>query len=238
MSQGIVIAGVVLLLILVGVLVFYFMSQGDESSSDDSSSKGELVITEEGAELNKGESKTEGYIQLPEVHQCKGDGDKPEFCSSYEQKPENGFAYVYNFDAESPEYKSCPGGDHDCWYVEQYDDDGTLVGITDKNDKSLMDKVIDEVWDNKWDPEHRMLKHFGSMVEFKDGKLVAKTSWEEGDKKINVGDSLSPGDVPSMGLYLIVLFASMHAVGEEKPSKVTINVKGAKQKFTNFKGWN
>ena len=67
--------------------------------------------------------------------------------------------------------------------MKQYDDDGTLVGITDKNDKSLMDKVIDEVWDNKWDPEHPMLKHFGSMVEFKDGKLVAKTSWEEGDKK-------------------------------------------------------
>lgn len=228
----IAIAGVVLLLILVGGLVtLYFMSQGDDSSS-----KGELVITDEGSSTND-ESKKEGYIQLPNLRECKGDSEeKPDYCSKYEFSETAGYAYAYDLslaDIQGGNYEECVGGGHDCWYTEQYDQDGTLVGVVDKDGVSLLDKIADDVWNDKWSEDAGIVKFFREEVEYKDGKLLAKKEIRFGgdDTKVNPGETLKPGDVPMTSLYFIVLFSSMKLAGAEKPSKITLKIKNAKNQF-------
>jgi hypothetical protein len=225
--------GIILILIVIGVLVYYFMNQGDDSSSDDSSpKKGELVITEEGTETGK--SKKENYIQVPDLNGCQGD-KQPEYCKGYDSSPEKGFAYVYDLSIDGktgPNYTECPGGGHECWYVEQYDEEGALVGIVDRDGKSMLDKIVEDVWNDKWSSDHPMVKTFTKAAEYKDEKLIAKEKFSsEQGKKIEVGEVIKVGDMPTAFLYFIVLFAAMKAAGAEKPSKITLKIKGSKEKF-------
>ena len=227
-----------LLLLIGGLVALYFTNKNKDSSSDDSSpKKGELVITEEGTETGN-KSKKENYIQIPDLHKCKGD-KQPEYCKSYNKSPENGFAYVYDLSIvgnTGPTYTECPGGGHECWYVEQYDEEGTLVGLVDKNGVSMLDKIVEDVWNDKWSSDHPMVKNFTKVAEYKDEKLVAKEklSFEKG--KIEVGEVIKVGDVPATSLYFIVLFTAMKAAGAEKPSKITLKIKGSKEKFVNMMG--
>ena len=238
----IVIVSVVLLLILVGGLTaFYFMnknkdSSSDESSSEDSSTTGdELIITEEGTETSA-KSNKENYIQMPEVQKCAeaNKGKKPEFCTDYKLKEDTGFVYAYDLslaDIGSPRYEECVGGGHDCWYTEQYDQDGTLVGVVDKDGVSLLDKIVDDVWNDKWSEDAGIVKFFKKDLEYKDGKLIAKKEIKLPGKEIKPGEVLKPGDVPATSLYFIALFSSMKLAGAEKPSKITLKIKNTKMKF-------
>jgi len=227
--------GIILILIVIGVLVYYFMNQGDDSSSDDSSpKKGELVITEEGTETGK--SKKENYIQLPDLTECHGD-KQPEYCKGYDSSPEKGFAYVYDLSIDGktgPNYTDCPGGGHECWYVEQYDEEGALVGIVDSDGKSMLDKIVEDVWNDKWSSDHPMVKEFTKVAEYKDEKLIAKEKINTDQGKIEAGEVIKVDDVPSTSLYFLVLFAAMKAAGAEKPSKITLKIKGSKEKFDDW----
>tara|TARA_B110001452_G_C15095457_1_gene382014 strand:+ start:79 stop:819 length:741 start_codon:yes stop_codon:yes gene_type:complete len=236
----IVIVGIVLALIIIGVLVYFLMNKGDDSSSDDSSSedsspKGEeLIITDEGSEIIN-ESKKEGYIQMPNLSMCAMErGEKPNYCSNYEFSETTGFVYTYDLslaDIGSPTYEECVGGGHDCWYTEQYDQDGTLVGVVDKDGVSLLDKIADDVWGDKWSEDAGIVKFFKKDVEYKDGKLIAKEEIKFPGKEIKPGEVLKPGDVPATSLYFIALFSSMKLAGAEKPSKITLKIKNTKMKF-------
>jgi len=237
----IVIVGIVLALIIIGVLVYFLMNKGDdsssedESSSEDSSPKGEeLIITDEGSEIIN-ESKKEGYIQMPKLSICATErGEKPNYCSNYEFSETTGFAYAYDLslaDIGSPRYEECVGGGHDCWYTEQYDQDGTLVGVVDKDGVSLLDKIVDDVWNDKWSEDAGIVKFFKKDLEYKDGKLIAKKEIKLPGKEIKPGEVLKPGDVPATSLYFIALFSSMKLAGAEKPSKITLKIKNTKMKF-------
>jgi len=231
----IVIVGIVLILIIIGVLVYFLMNRGDDSSSDDSSPKGEeLIITDEGSEIIN-ESKKEGYIQMPNISRCAmNTGKKPDYCSNYEFSETTGLAYTYDLslaDIKSPLYKECVGGGHDCWYTEQYDQDGALVGVVDKDGVSLLDKIADDVWNDKWSEDAGIVKMFKKDVEYKDGKLIAKEEIKFPGKEIKPGEVLKPGDAPATSLYFIALFSSMKLAGAEKPSKITLKIKNTKMKF-------
>lgn len=233
----IVIVSVLLLLVLAGGLTtLYFMNKNKDSSSDDSSTTGdELVITEEGTETSA-KSNKENYIQMPEVHKCAeaNKGEKPEFCTDYKLKKNTGFAYAYDLSLgdSGAGYEECVGGGHDCWYIEKYDKDGTMVGVVDKNGVSLLDKIADDIWNDKWDKDSGIVKEFSGLAKFKNGKLIAKKKFRSRDGvEINVGDVIKPGDAPTTSIYFTLLLLSMKSAGVKKPSKIRLKIKGSKKKF-------
>ena len=236
----IVIVSVLLLLVLAGGLAaLYFKNKNKDSSSDDSSTTGdELIITEEGTETSA-KSNKENYIQMPQVQKCTeaNKGKKPEFCTDYKLKEDTGFAYAYDLslgDTAGPRYEECVGGGHDCWYVEKYDEDGTMVGVVDKNGVSLLDKIADDIWNDKWDKDSGIVKEFSKLAKFEDGKLIAQEKFRSraDGTEINVGDVIKPGDAPTTSIYFTLLLLSMKSAGMKKPSKITLKIKGSKKKFT------
>ena len=239
----IVVVSVVLLLVLIGGLAaFYFMNKNKnkDSSSDDSSTTGdELIITEEGTETSA-KSNKENYIQMPQVQKCVSEDPRlrPEFCTDYKLNENTGFAYAYHLslgNSTGPRYEECVSGGHDCWYVEQYDEDGTMVGVVDKNGVSLLDKIADDIWNDKWDKDSGIVKEFSTVAKFEDGKLIANEKFRSrngGD--INVGDVIKPGEAPTTSLYFTLLLLSMKSAGVKKPSKITLKIKGSKKKFTDL----
>tara|TARA_B100001559_G_C16308451_1_gene533046 strand:- start:52 stop:813 length:762 start_codon:yes stop_codon:yes gene_type:complete len=241
----IVIASVVLLLILIlvgGLTAFYFMNKNknkDSSSDDSSTTGGELIITEEGTETSA-KSNKENYIQMPEVQKCAeaNKGKKPEFCTDYKLKEDTGFAYAYDLslgNSSGPRYEECVSGGHDCWYVEKYDEDGTMVGVVDKNGVSLLDKIADDIWNDKWDKDSGIVKEFSRIAKFEDGKLIANEKFRSRNgSDINVGDVVKPGEAPTTSLYFMVLLLSMKSAGAKKPSKITLKIKDSKKKFTDL----
>lgn len=237
----IVVVGLLLLLVLVGGLAtLYFIKKNKDSPSDDSSTTGdELVITEEGTETSA-KSNKENYIQMPEVHKCAeaNKGKKPEFCTDYKLTENTGFAYAYHLslgNSSGPRYEECVGGGHGCWYVEKYDEDGTMVGVVDKNGVSLLDKIADDIWNDKWDKDSGIVKEFSKLAKFEDGKLITKEKFRSRDgSEIKVGDVIKPGDAPTTSIYFTILLLSMKSAGVKKPSKITLKIKGSKKKFTDL----
>jgi hypothetical protein len=234
--------GFIVILLLLAVAVgaaYYYYTQTTEPSTGPSTqtTEPELVITEDGASLTENYRimpKREKYIQMPRVADCQK-GTKSEMCNAYDKN--DGFAFVYDLslaDAGSPRYENCPGGGHDCWYTEKYDEEGTLIAVTDKNGVSMLDKIADDIWSDKWSMEHRLVSEMSDAVEFKDGTLKAKRLLTfGGGQKVEVGEVVKPTDLPS-SMYFIALFTSMKNAGEEKPAKITLKVKGAKDYFNKF----
>jgi hypothetical protein len=223
-----------IVVILVAALAYYYFTQMQDKPS---SGQSQLTITENGTTLTEGYRimpKSEAYIQMPEVESCGRDNEKS-YCSSYEGTTTNGFAYVYDLslsDITSPVYTECPGGGHDCWFIEKYDSEGTMIGVVNKNGESMLDKLVDDIWDDKLDMDSAMVSELLSRMEFKNGKLVAIMDFNmTGNITFALGDEFKITDSPLPSLYFLILFLAMKLAGEEKPGKIVINVKNAKEKF-------
>lgn len=203
-----------------------------------SSGQSQLTITENGTTLTEGYRimpKSEAYIQMPQVSSCGRDNEES-YCSSYEGIATNGFAYVYDLSLgdilTSPkDYTECPGGGHDCWFIEKYDSEGNMIGVVNKNGESMLDKLIDDIWDDKLDMDSPMISEILSKVEFKNGKLVAMVDFSIGLSSVAVGDEFKITDSPFPSVYFLILFLAMKMSDEEKPGKIVINVKNAKENF-------
>jgi hypothetical protein len=229
----------ILFVILGGAAYYYFTQMKSKPTVRPSVEPSglELLITEDGASLTENYRimpKREKYIQTPYVAACQKGADS-EMCNAYDKN--DGFAFVYDLslaDIGSPQYESCPGGGHDCWYTEKYDEDGTLIAVTDKNGVSMLDKIADDIWSDKWDMNNALVNEIIKSVEFKDGSLIAKRQLSLGvSGKAEIGDKIKPTEIPG-SLYFIMLFGSMKIAGEEKPAKITLNVKGSKDIFKKF----
>jgi len=225
--------------VIVLAVVGYFVYNNKEKkpSPDEGGSPGELVITEDGASMTEGYRimpRREKYVQFPNVSSCGTEGPK-DYCSAYDVSDTSGFAFVYDLslkDATSPEYFECPGGGHDCWYIEKYDDEGTMIGVDNKNGESMLDKIADDIWGDKWDMEnHPMVQEVKRGMEFKNGTLIAKNRL---NSNINVGDAITPIDFPT-SLYFTALLIAMKLAGVEKPSKITLKIRNARDLFVQFK---
>jgi len=230
---GYVIAFVLLVICIVVPLAYYYFTQIQGEPSQGST----LTITENGTTLTEGYRimpKSEAYIEMPEVYSCGRDNEKS-YCPSYEGTVTNGFAYVYDLslsDITTPEYTECPGGGHDCWFIEKYDSEGTMIGVVNKNGESLLDKLTDDIWDDKLDMNSPMVSDLLSKMEFKNGKLVTKDTLNmTGNITIAAGDEFKISDSPLPSIYFLNLLLAMKAAGVEKPSTITLNVKNAKEKF-------
>ena len=230
----------ILMMMMVGLAIAgyfaydkYFKKAKPATGSPATGSPGELIITGEGATM----SKTEKYIEMPDLSRCyRESGEMEEYCSAYDKNENNGFAFVYDLTVgDSRGYNSCPGGGHECWYIEKYDNEGTMIDVVNKDGKSMLNAIADDVWNDKWDMENvRLVQQASEIFEFKDGKLVAKKKFGAGGTKFEVGDIIKPTDFPS-SLYFIGLFIAMKLANAEKPTKITVNIKNAKALFDKMK---
>jgi hypothetical protein len=230
----------ILMMMMVGLAIAgyfaydkYFKKAKPATGSPATGSPGELIITGEGATM----SKTEKYIEMPDLSRCyRESGEMEEYCSAYDKNENNGFAFVYDLTVgDSRGYNSCPGGGHDCWYIEKYDNEGTMIDVVNKDGKSMLNAIADDVWNDKWDMENvRLVKEASGIFEFKDGKLVAKKKFGARGTEFEVGDIIKPTDFPS-SLYFIGLFIAMKLANAEKPTKITVNIKNAKALFDKLK---
>lgn len=228
---------VVVVVILLAVLAYYFTRTKDEPKETPSPKGNELVITEDGASMSEGYRimpRRENYIQVPEVEKC-GTDRAPEYCSVYDASDTNGFAYVYDLslsDIRNAAYNECQGGGHECWFIEKYDDDGTLISVVNKNGDNMLDMIADDIWADKWSTDSPIVNEISTMVEFKDGTLKAKKKLNfGGGKKVEMGEAVKLSDMPTSSLYFIALFGAMKNADVEKPSKITLNVKNSRDKF-------
>ena len=230
----------ILMMMMVGLAIAgyfaydkYFKKAKPATGSPATGSPGELIITGEGATM----SKTEKYIEMPDLSRCyRESGEMEEYCSAYDKNENNGFAFVYDLTVgDSRGYNRCPGGGHDCWYIEKYDNEGTMIDVVNKDGKSMLNAIADDVWNDKWDMENiRLVKEASGIFEFKDGKLVAKKKFGARGTEFEVGDIIKPTDFPS-SLYFIGLFIAMKLANAEKPTKITVNIKNAKALFDKMK---
>ena len=171
---------------------------------------------------------------MPNTVSCHGSYPQ-DYCSAYDKN--DGLAIVYDLSLSNSSfsrYTECPGGGHDCWYTEKFDQDGSLIAVTNKQGESLIDKLADDLWSDKIDINHDLFDELAKTVEIKDGKLVTKKAFTSASRgTLNVGDVLVPTDTESDGMstYFIVLLIAMKLAGMEKPGKIILNVKGAGDRF-------
>jgi len=226
----------VFFVMLAGGGYFVYTKYGKKDSVDPVGST--LEITEDGASLTENYRimpKRERYIQAPDIVECQGE-NQAEFCSHWNRE---GFAVVYdlslaNTDVIGRAYTECPGGGHDCWYTEKFDNEGTLIAITNKQGESLLDKLADDLWSGKIDMNHQIFTGFDNMVVFKDGKLVSPNSQAlPTGRRVEAGEPIKPSDIPG-SIYFIYLLIAMKKAGEGKPDRIVLNIKGAKEEFNTF----
>ena len=235
-----VIIFIIFMVMIVGLAIagYFAYDKYFKKAKPATGSPGELIITGEGATMTNGTSNIEKYIEMPDLSRCyRESGEMEEYCSAYDKNENNGFAFVYDLTVgDSRGYNRCPGGGHDCWYIEKYDNEGTMIDVVNKDGKSMLNAIADDVWNDKWDMENvRLVQQASEIFEFKDGKLVAKKKGGGGGgTKFEVGDIIKPTDFPS-SLYFIGLFIAMKLANAEKPTKITVNIKNAKALFDKLK---
>ena len=235
-----VIIFIIFMVMIVGLAIagYFAYDKYFKKAKPATGSPGELIITGEGATMTNGTSNIEKYIEMPDLSRCyRESGEMEEYCSAYDKNENNGFAFVYDLTVgDSRGYNSCPGGGHECWYIEKYDNEGTMIDVVNKDGKSMLNAIADDVWNDKWDMENvRLVQQASEIFEFKDGKLVAKKKGGGGGgTKFEVGDIIKPTDFPS-SLYFIGLFIAMKLANAEKPTKITVNIKNAKALFDKMK---
>ena len=248
------IAVIVILLILaiiVGGVAFYYFTQRESKPSggpsggpspgpSGGSSTSTLTITENGTTLTENYQimpKREKYIQVPFVQDCYVSGiATPEYCSTpgLHDRSTDGSAYVYDLSIKSREatpYTECPGGGHECWYIEKFDQNGNLVDIVDKNGVKLLDKMADDIWADKWDDT--TLGYAKETVEYKDGKLIAVQDIPigQGNRIVPAGQEFFLKDAPVKSAYFMMLLVALKIAGQPKPERIVLNVAGVKASF-------
>ena len=234
-----ILLAVVFFVMLAGGGYFAYTKYGKKDSAAPAGPVGStLEITEDGASVTEKYMmmpKRERYLQTPDIVRCQGE-NQPEYCSHWNQE---GLAVVYdlslgNADVIGQAYRECPGGGHDCWYTEKFDNDGTLIAITNKQGESLLDKLADDLWSGKIDINHQMFNGFDRMAVFKDGKLVSpELQALPTGRRVEAGAQIKPSDIPG-SIYFIFLLIAMKRAGEEKPGRIVLNIKGAKEGFNTY----
>lgn len=244
------IAVIVILLILaviVGGAAYYYFTQMESESSvgpspgpSGGSSTSTLTITENGATLTENYRimpRREKYIQAANVMDCYISVPgltRPEYCGLHDRSTD-GFAYSYDLSLIEPTYSECPGGGHECWYKEKFDQNGNLVDIIDKNGVKLLDKLADDIWADKWDMNTPNIAGVLTMAEYKDKKLIALEDMYKMDGTfVRSGNEITINDTPNKSVYLILLMIAMKIAGQPKPGRIVLNVAGGKASFDTF----
>lgn len=206
-----------------------------EDTIEDTEKNYILKITEYGASLVEKYQiipRLEKYIQEPNIIDCYAKGaTQPSYCKLHNIDT-RGLAVVYDLNAMGLNYDECLGGGHDCWYMEKFSQDGTLIDLVDKNDFKLLDKMADDLWSNKWNMDGEFVSQLKQIAEFKDDRLVAKRpTLTPTGRTVAVGEQLTVADFNSPFVYYTTLLVSLKIAGKPKPSEIVIRVRGGKGMF-------
>lgn len=209
-------------------------SETEDASPTTPASGSTLTITEDGASVKENYRimpKRERYIQMPNTVSCHGSYPQ-DYCSAYDKN--DGLAVVYDLSLSNSglsHYTECPGGGHDCWYTEKFDQDGSLIAVTNKQGESLIDKLADDLWSDKVDVNHAMFREIKNRVEIKNGVLVASKEIPlDGSVVLQAGNPLKPMDLPGV-FYFMILLIAMKQADMEKPGKIVLKIRGARDRF-------
>ena len=237
------IAVTVLLLILAVIVAFYYFTQGESKPSGGPSggSSTTLTITENGTTLTENYQimpKREKYIQAANVYDCYiSHMTPPGYCGLHDRSTD-GFVYTYDLSIIEPSYSECPGGGHECWYKEKFDQNGKLVDMIDKNGVKLLDKLAYDIWADIWDMTNPNIAPVATMAEYKDGKLIALKDLQRMDGTfVRPGNEITINDTPNKSVYLILLMIAMKNAGQPKPGRIVLDVEGGKASFDNYITW-
>uniref|UniRef100_A0A6C0JVT5 Uncharacterized protein n=1 Tax=viral metagenome TaxID=1070528 RepID=A0A6C0JVT5_9ZZZZ len=225
-------------------------TQPTTTTSNTQPSTSKLIITENGSTKTENYRirGREGYMINHDVRKCHQ--SEPEgWCSEIGYAVEtNGMAFIYdkrlgpnpqntvsvcNEDGlctETPQ--KCPGEDgYDCTYIEKYNEEGTLISISNKKGEELLDKMAVDCWAGEWEGWTVLNDNVGKF-EYRDGKILFKEDIPS--REIKAGDELTLSIAVthfSPTLYFVMLFTLMKRAGEPKPQTIQLAVRGAKEGF-------
>jgi len=226
-----------------GVLSVLMMSSGFAAMTSMSLKKqdgGESLKKQDGGESSKKQDGgeviviggTESYISMP------GTDKVPTSVSEYTVIAYDPDSTSLNSASSWEENEECPGGGHDCLYIERVEN-GRVTAITDKDGNDFLQKFVDDLYAGKLskidDMDIEDLKKTKKLSE--DNKLMAKL----GDNwvKIEPGKTYEyAGKTPganhtfgpiSISQYLPLLMVLYKAEGKPKPS-IEIDMPAVKRK--------
>ena len=176
---------------------------------------------------------TEGYISMPDTDKV------PTSVSEYTVIAYDPDSTSLNSASSWEENKECPGGGHDCLYIERVEN-GRVTAITDKDGNDFLQKFVDDLYAGKLDKLDKMIAE--------DYENMKKTNKLSEDNKLmgNLGGkwiTLEPGttyeyenekggkqeiNMP-IGQYLAILMVMYKAEGKPKPT-IKIDMPAVKRK--------
>lgn len=167
---------------------------------------------------------TESYISMPDTDKV------PTSVSEYTVIAYDPDSTSMNSASSWEENKECPGGGHDCLYIERVEN-GRVTAITDKDGNDFLQKFVDDLYSGKLSKIDDMIKNdIENMKKSKklseDNKLMTKvggnwvkidpgTKYEFEDK--TGGPKHTFGPMP-ISQYLAMLMVMYKAEGKPKPT--------------------
>ncbi|AUT19072.1 hypothetical protein DSLPV1_101 [Dishui lake phycodnavirus 1] len=247
------IGAAVVVVIVVVVLIFLFWSGGEEK--EDKKSGGEKKGVEEGKEKrwekdgnilkitndalersSDSDGTRENYLIVPDVRNCHKD-EPDEWCSEMKyNKDADGLAFIYDIEvgANPPPVGECPGGGYACAFIERYDAEGTLIGISNDSGQQLLDKMANDAWEGRWD-DWQQIKQIDSWLKWENNKMIVTKEQSNPDGVgLNVGDEFTVDIARRMGatsMYFIFLLYLMKKAGETKPERIVLEIRNAQSGF-------
>lgn len=176
---------------------------------------------------------TEGYISMPDTNQV------PTSVSEYTVIAYDPDSTSLNSATSWAENKECPGGGHDCLYIERVEN-GRVTAITDKDGNDFLQKFVDDLYagklskiDDMIENDYEKLKETKKLSE--DNKLMGKFN----DKwiKLDPGTTYEFDDANGgkqeinmpISQYLALLMVMYKAEGKPKPT-IKIDMPANKRK--------
>lgn len=176
---------------------------------------------------------TEGYISMPDTKEV------PTSVSEYTVIAYDPDSTSMNSASSWEENKECPGGGHDCLYIERVEN-GRVTAITDKDGNDFLQKFVDDLYAGKLSKIDDMIENdIENMKKSKklseDNKLMTKVgdNWvkiDPGTKyKFDDGKGGKIEIEMPISQYLAILMVLYKAEGKPKPT-IKIDMPAVKRK--------
>jgi hypothetical protein len=199
------------------------MSKSSEENKPDD--EGEVIVI----------GGTEGYISMPETDKV------PTSVSEYTVIAYDPDSTSLNSASSWEENQECPGGGHDCLYIERVEN-GRVTAITDKDGNDFLQKFVDDLYAGKLDKIDKMITEDYENMKKKrklseDNKLMAKVgdNWVKIDPGTKYEFDLEDGGKQEINMpisqYLVILMVLYKAEGKPKPT-IKIDMPAVKRKVS------
>ena len=176
---------------------------------------------------------TESYISMPDTDKV------PTSVSEYTVIAYDPDSTSLNSASSWEENQECPGGGHDCLYIERIEN-GRVTAITDKDGNDFLQKFVDDLYAGKLDKLDKMIENdYENMKKTKklseDNKLMGKFGgkWITVDPGTTYEYENERGGKQEFNMpisqYLALLMVMYKAEGKPKPT-IKIDMPAVKRK--------